>query len=169
MRTRVAAVLTVVVLAAGACGGSDAPKTEGLRGKDIEELSADLVPRELLGLQVTREEISDTLAEARGSYVEGAALFAFRAGDLLQATLQVSRFSEEAKPKSAGFRSAVVNQIGGTRAQQVRVGADDVYLTRGNQQRIAVWFKDDYFYVLSTREDFDKPRGLLREVLQVRT
>ena len=162
------AVLAVLTLVAGACGGSDEPKTEGVRGKDIEELSTDLVPGEVLGLQVSKEEISDALSDASGSYVEGASLYAFRAEDLLQATLQVSKFSPEARPKSPEFRAALVNQIGGTRAQQVRVGDDDIFLTRGNQQRIAVWFAGDFFYILSTREDFDRPRSLLREVLELR-
>jgi hypothetical protein len=160
------AALTVVALGATACG-DDSSAPEGLRGKDIEELDADLVPGEVFGLQVTKEKITDALAEAENSYVESAALFAFRSADLLQATLQVSRFSDEADPGSSRFRSQLVNQIGGTRPQQIRVGQDNVYLSRGNRQRIAVWFKGESFYILSTREDFDRPRGLLRQVLEL--
>jgi hypothetical protein len=153
-------------LVGGGCG-DDEPATVGLSGKDIGALDEESMPSEVLGMRVTKEDISDALSEAKGSYVRGAALYAFRSADLLQATLQVSQFSGDADTTSPKFRAALVNQVGGTRAQQVRVGKANVYLTRGNQQRIAVWFEDEFFYVLSTREDFDKPRGLLREVLEL--
>ena len=159
-------LVAVASLVAGACG-DDEPQTVGVSGKDIGALENKTLPSEVMGLQVTKEDISDALSEAKGSYVRGAALYAFRSADLLQATLQVSQFSEDADPTSPRFRTALINQIGGTRAQQVRVGEDNVYLTRGNQQRIAIWFENEFFYVLSTREDFAKPRGLLREVLEL--
>jgi hypothetical protein len=161
-----AAALLAALFVMGACG-SDDPETEGVAGSDIEELAAEILPQQVLGLDISKEDISDSLDDAEGSYVTEAALYAFRSEELLQATLQVSRFSDEADPKSSRFRNALVNQIGGTTAQQVRVGDTDVYLTRGNRQRIAVWFDDDVFYVLSTREDFDRPRGLLREVVEL--
>jgi hypothetical protein len=167
LRRMVCAVVVLGVLAAGACG-DDEPAAKGVSGKNIGALTEEALPSELMGLEVTKEDISDALSEAKGSYVRGAALYAFRTDALLQATLQVSRFSGEADPKSAKFRNALINQIGAQRAQQVRVGEDNVYLTRGNQQRIAVWFDDEFFYVLSTREDFAKPRGLLREVLELK-
>ena len=163
----VAAVFVVVAVAlTGACGSDDGASAEGVSGKDIKPLDEELLPGEILGLAVTREDVRDALTDAGSSYVEAAALFGFRRGDLLQATLQASRLAENARPESPEFRTAVVNQIGGVKAQQVRVGRHDVYLTRGSRQRIAVWFTDNELFILSTREDFDQPRTLLRRVLE---
>jgi hypothetical protein len=162
-------LVLVTLLAAGVVGacGDDGDGVQGVSGDRIETLPGDLLRSPVLGLEVSTEDISDALTDARRSYVDGSAMYAFRTENLLQATLQVNRFSDEARPESAGFRSTVVAQIGGSRAQQVRVGDADVFLTRGSRQRIAIWFKGDYFFILSTREDFDRPRTLLREVLEV--
>ena len=166
-RVSVAACLAMFTLLAGtACGSDDGASAEGTAGKDIKPLDENVVSGEILGLQVTREDVSDALTDAGASYVDEAALFGFRRANLLQATLQASRFAEEARPEDAAFRASVVNQIGGVKAQQVRVGRHDVYLTRGTRQRIAVWFEGEDYYILSTREDFEQPRTLLRRVLE---
>lgn len=165
-RRVLAAVLLVVVLGGAACGSDGGASAEGIEGKDIKPLDDQVLPDEVLGLRVSREDVRDALTDAGSSYVEAAALFGFRREELLQATLQASRLGEEARPEDPDFRSVVVNQIGGVRAQQVRVGDHDVYLTRGSRQRIAVWFTGDQFFILSTREDFDQPRTLLRRVLE---
>lgn len=168
IRARLIAAAVVAVLVMGGAGAcSDSDTTEGVAGDRIEALSGDLLPESVLGLDISQEDITDALAGAERSYVDGSALYAFRTAELLQATLQVSRFSDEARPESSDFRNALLGQVGGSRPQQVRVGESNVYLTQGNRQRIAVWFTGDYFFILSTREDFDRPRTLLREVLEV--
>src|SRR5207302_11131642 len=103
----------------------------------------------------------------RRSYVQATSMFSFRKENLLEATLQVSRFLGSAQYQSQPFRDRLVAGVGGVQATLVRVGSDNVYLTSANQQRIAVWFKGPYVFILSTREDFGQPRALMRQLLGV--
>jgi hypothetical protein len=159
------AALGLAVLLA-ACSGGDGPT--GVAGKRITSLPQDVVPPTVLGLTVGKEDVSKALAGSQRNYVDAVSVYSFRKGDLLQATLQVSRFIDEARYTSADFRQSLLTRLGGAEAQPVRLGGDNVYLTSGNRQRLAAWFRDRYMFVLTIREDFDRPRTLMREVLQVR-
>jgi hypothetical protein len=165
---RVVPLLALVVALSGACGNGTSIVGIGASGKEIEQLPADLVPSELLGLKATQEDMAPSLAGSKDSYVDGVGLYAYRSeDDLLQATLQVSKFVDSARYDEAGFRSSVVSKIGGSLPRQVRLGDEFVYLTTGSKQQIAVWFRDEYLFVLSSRDDFTKPRALLREALKI--
>ncbi|HEY3241567.1 MAG TPA: hypothetical protein VGL92_18545, partial [Acidimicrobiia bacterium] len=89
-------------------------------------------------------------------------------GDLVQATLQVSRFAEGARSQESDFRQSVVNQIGSARPRTFRLGKRTVYLTTGTKQSIAVWFQGRYLFVLASRSDYDEPRTLLRAALEIK-
>lgn len=163
---RWAAVLLIAALL-GACGAPDV-SDQSTAGKDITSVADDLLPGELLGLSVTAEDISGTVASEQRSYVEATSLYSLRSDDLLQATLQVSRFNEHADATSTGFRRSLLTQIGGSRPRQVRVGEDDVYLTSGTKQQLAIWFRGEHLLILATREDYPMPKTLLRRTLEVR-
>ena len=170
-RRALAGVLAVAGLAAtlGACGGGgdDAFAEQALAGTEIQAVEGDLLPPEFLGLAVAKEDVAGSLASTKRSYVEATSLYSLRDGDLLQATLQVSRFTAKAEHSTPAFRNSLLNQIGGTRPRTVRVGDDTVYLTSGTKQQLAVWFRDRYMLILATREDYPTPRTLIREALQV--
>jgi hypothetical protein len=164
---RAAAALAVVLVAStlAACGGS---RVQGTAGKQIKQLPPDLVPVELLGLPVTQEDMSGTVARSNDAFVDAVGLYAMRRDELLYATLQVSRFRSNAPVKEAKFRSSLITQIGGSTAEPFRMGADTVYRTTGRKQTITVWFRDRYMFVLSVRESFEQPRSLLRQALEVK-
>lgn len=167
MRSRwAAATLVLLVLATGGCGQPDI-LGRGTVGKDIKPLSSDLLPSEILGLTVQAEDISGTIASEQQTYVEATTLYSLRSDELLQATLQVSRFNNEADPKSSTFRRSLLTQIGGSRPRPVRLGKDTVYLTTGTKQQLAIWFRGEHLLILATREDFSMPKSLLRRVLEV--
>ena len=148
----------------GACGGE---AVAGTSGKQIEQLPADTVPSELLGLPVAQEDMSGTVARAEDAFIEAVGLYAMRRDELLQATLQVSRFRENAPMEKAKFRSSLVNQIGGSKVQPFRMGSDTVYRTTGRKQTITLWVRGDHLFVLSVRDSFEQPRALLRAALEV--
>ena len=156
--------LAAAALGASACGGE---AVAGTAGKEIEQLPADLLPSELLGLPVVQEDMSGTVASVEDAFVEAVGLYSMRREDLLQATLQVSRFREDAPVEKAGFRSSLVNQIGGTRVQRFRMGDDVIYRTTGRKQTISMWYQGEYLFVLSARETYESPRALLREALEI--
>lgn len=164
---RLGAGLLVVVMAftAGACGGDD----ESATATKIELLPKDLLPASMAGLRVASEDIEGTVKGAkRRSYLDSAGLYSFRTDDdLLQATLQVSRFSEEARFKDREFRQSVLQQIGSTVPRSFRMGDQTVYLSTGKSQNVVIWFKDEYLFVLSSREEFGRPRTLLREAIDL--
>jgi len=158
-----ALVLVLAVLTAG-CGGDDtAAPTK------IELLPNDLLPASMAGLRVDAEDIEETVKGGkRQSYLESAGLYSFRTDDdLLQATLQVSRFDEKARFTDNDFRQSVLLQIGSTVPRSFRMSDQTVYLSTGRRQNVVIWFKGEYLFVLSTREEFGRPRSLLREAIDL--
>ena len=166
---RLAGSLVVCAVAAAgvSCGGKSAAL--GTSGAKLQPIDATIVPSELKGLSIKVEDIKDTLSTAQRAYLSAVSLYSFHTSDnVLQATLQVSRFAKEAKYKKPSFRAAVVNQIGSTVPKPFRIGADSVFITTGKRQNISVWFRGDYLFVLAVRDDFDEPRGLLRAALGIK-
>lgn len=161
------AVLAVAGFLTAGCANGDAAAAAASTRK-IKQLPADVVPSELLGLKSAQEDMTETLTNVRRSYVDGVGLYSFRQGDLLEATLQVSRFNDNADVGDARFRQTLLSQIGGTIPKPVRVGEDTVYLTSATKQTIAVWFRGRNLLVLAVREDYPQPRALLRAALEIR-
>jgi hypothetical protein len=174
--SRPASVFVALALAAAAlagCGRSDAA-VDPVAGKKVKVLGLSSLPAEILGLAVRKEDVADSVAKVSSTFIEGLGLWSLRTassesgGDLVQATLQVSRFSEGAQFDKSEFRQSVVNQIGSARPRTFRLGKRTVYLTTGTKQSIAVWFKGAYMFVLASRSDYDEPRTLLRAVLEIK-
>lgn len=171
MTDRLFILLAVVALLAGsvaACGdGENAALAQATSAKDIEQLDPALLPGEILGLKVAREDMTDALKQARRSYVDAVGLWSLRREELVTATLQVSRFNENADYKNSEFRQQVVQQLGGTAPQEVVIGDERVNLSRSTKQTLAIWFRDDHFVVLAVRDDFEHSRALIREALEL--
>jgi hypothetical protein len=158
-----ALVVGGALVLAPACGAE--PKKVG--ATKVVPFDASIVPAQLAGLAVAPEAIGGA-TEVKNPFVEGVGLYSLRAGELLQGTLQVSRFTADANSEKARFRASVVQQIGSTVPKPYRMGERTVFLSTGKRQSIAVWFEGRYFFVLSTRDDFDRPRALLREALEIK-
>lgn len=156
----------VAVALAGTLAGCAKSSAEAVKGEAIEALEADLLPSEVLGLSVAAEEAT-AVKGAKSAFVDAVGLYSLRSNDLLQATLQVSRFTEDAN-MDGQFRRGVVQQIGSTTPQAVRMADKTVYLTTGKRQNVAVWFHDRYLFILGTREEYATPRALLRELLEIK-
>lgn len=158
-------LIAVLGLTATACGG-DGDESAATK---IEVLPKDLLPASMAGLRVASEDIEGTVKGAkRRSYLDSAGLYSFRTeDDLLQATLQVSKFSEEAQFKDPKFRQSVLQQIGSTVPRAFRMDEQTVYLSTGKSQNVVIWFKGEYLFVLSSREEFGRPRTLLREAIDL--
>jgi hypothetical protein len=164
MRARLLAGLLAVAALAGACG-NDSPK--GVPGNAVKPIAARSLPSTILGLEVHEEDVKNSLNEAKNTYATQASLFSLRDENLVVATLQATSLSDQFDYKSAKERTALAIKIGGGRAQQFRVGADTVYITQGQRQRIALWFRGRNLFVLSVRQDYEKPRSLIREALEI--
>jgi hypothetical protein len=163
----VLASLTLVSLAATSCGGAAEAKVSQVQGKDVKPVDTKMLPATMLGLALAPEEVLGSIAPARRSEVEAAGMFSLRSGDLLQATLQVSRLRNDPRFRNPSFRALVVSQIGSSLPHKTRLDDMDVYLTTGARQRVAVWFKDRYFFILSMRDDYKYPKSLIRTALGV--
>ena len=158
------AAAVVLVLLTAACGGGTKGGTPSAK---VKKLGVSL-PSALAGLSVQPETNTSQLASAGlSTYVRAVSLYSLRQKDLVKATLQVSEFNDSSKFRSSKFQRTLVNQIAHGAPVTVRVGGSTVYLTSGVKQSVAVWFHDRYFLVLTTRADFDRPRTLLRSVIEV--
>lgn len=167
MKRLVPALLTLSVLLAG-CGGAEDVVTKA--GGPVEPLDDVQLPPEVVGLKVAREKVEDALENFRPSYVAGAALYSFRGDkDLVQATLQIARFRDEPRNRSNSFRQSILAQFGSTRPRSTRMGDTVVYRTTQTKQVVAIWFDDLDWYLLSIRDEFDRPRTLMRETLEATT
>jgi hypothetical protein len=170
MSRRPFSLLLVLALAAAAlagCGRSDAA-VDPVAGKKVKVLELASLPTEILGLAVRKEDVAGNVAKVSSTFIDGLGLWSLRSDDLVQATLQISRFSDGARVDESEFRQSVVNQIGSARPRTFRLGKRTVYLTTGTKQSIAVWFKGRYLFVLASRSDYDEPRTLLRKVLEIK-
>jgi hypothetical protein len=164
VRRVVAGALVSLGLAGGlgACG-SGSPK---LVVHSIQPLTLKTLPPQVLGLAV-RSEAADQLKQAKRPYIDAVAFYSLRKGDELQATLQVSRFDQSARLSDPKFVTSLVSQIGSTAPKAVRMGHSTVYLTTGTRQSVSVWLRGRDMFILSSREDYTQPRGLLRALLAV--
>ena len=99
------------------------------------------------------------------TYLQASSLYSLRRGDVVQATLQISRFEPKAPFDQDKFRRAFLVQLSGTPPLEYRLGGQTVYQTAALRQRLAVWFKGQQVFVLSTRDEFDHPRDLIRAAL----
>jgi hypothetical protein len=166
-RRLIIGVAAVVALAGSGCG-DPAASVSKLKGRDIKALTLAALPAEIDGLTIAPEDVSATIAPARNSQVEALGVYSLRTGDLLQATLQVSRLRTGARFHSAAFHGLVTSQIGSSAPRRALLGSTSVYLTTGTQQRIAVWFTGRYFFILAIREDFRHPRTLIRHAIEIK-
>jgi hypothetical protein len=155
--------LAVAGLAATGCAAEDEAGATAV--DEVKPLEVDFVPSDLLGLDVEAETVSG-IEDVRQSYVEAVQLYSVRDGDQLVATLQVGRFASGVEWATRRFQRSVLTQVGSTTPREVRVGDDVVFLTAGVKQRLAVWFRDGYLFVLGTRAEFELPRSLLRASLE---
>ncbi|HEX9889108.1 MAG TPA: hypothetical protein VGA69_06495 [Nitriliruptorales bacterium] len=169
----VLALATVLALASTACG-DDEPTVYGVAGSEVAQLQGNLLPNQILGLNVAEEDVAETLELIDNTYVDQLSVYSFRLGELLQATLQVGHFGADAGGaqavdywKDRRFRLGLVNNIGGSAPREVRLGGNPVWLTTGTNQQLSIWFHEEHFFVLATRADFTQPRSLLRELLEV--
>ena len=158
--------LAVAALLSG-CGRSDATPSAATPGKAVQALDLPSLPSDLLGLAVKKEDVAEPVAKVPATFIDGLALYSLRHDELVQATLQVTRFNRRADVGSDKFRLAVVNQIGSSTPRPFRLGGRTVYLTTGTKQSIAVWFSGRYMLLLASRADYDEPRTLLRKALEL--
>lgn len=161
---RVLASAVALACLAAACGNADA---EGTGPDDITAFPPDLLPATVLGLDVDQEEVGATLAGARNTYLERVSLYSFRRDDLLMATLEVAELIEDADIERPEFRRNMANQVGNAIPRELQMGNQTVFVTAGARQGLAIWYLDDFMFVLATREDYEQPRSLLRALIEV--
>jgi len=164
LRMSLLAPVAVALVASAGCSGED--EAGAVTTDQVAVLDATFMPDELLGLAV-EPEATEGLADVTRSYVDAIRLHSLRDGDQLVATLQVGRFAPGVEWDDRRFQRGVLNQIGANAPDPVRLGDHIVFVTTGVKQRLAVWFTDGYFFVLGVRDEFDRPRTLLRAALEV--
>ncbi|MCA1845281.1 MAG: hypothetical protein LC792_19230 [Actinobacteria bacterium] len=165
IQSRIAGVLLAAIAAAGlsACGGG----AQANEGHEIRQLPASLLPTSMRGLTIGQEKLAEGVKDQKRTYLDAVGLYSFRKGDLLQATLQISKFTSAARYRKREFRQGILEQVGTTVPRQFRMGNQTVYLTTGKRQNVVIWFEGRYLMILSTREEFGEGRGLLRDLLDV--
>lgn len=165
---RLSAVLVALAVASAlaACGSSD-PAVSRADERKVTALDAPGVPGTLHGLTVKRENVKSALSSAKRPYLDSAVLFSLRDGDRLEATLQIGRFADDARWRDSSFRASLLSTIGGGSPRKLRMDRQYVYLTSGDRQALAIWFKGRDLFILSSREDYASPRGLLRDATKL--
>lgn len=159
----------VIALALTACEGgqeSGASPAAGTTRGEVEAAGV-VLPSQIIGLTVQTEDVSGQLEKTRRAFIDNIGLFSMREEDLVRATLQVSRFSAFANYKDPAFRASIIAQLGGTRPVETKVSDTIVYITRGNEQNIFIWFEGRGMFILTVHQIYEFPRTLLRRILSV--
>ncbi len=158
--------LALVALLLTGCGGSAV--VASAKGPDIDQLPADVLPKELSGLRVQHEDVEVELKQVRRTYAQAVGLWSLRRNDdRVQATLEIVRFFDEPRYSSASFRRTIVNQIGSSRPVETRMGETPVYRTTGTKQTVALWFSGRHMLLMSIRDDLRTPRALIRRAIEI--
>ena len=167
--TRRWAAAALVLLVLVGIGSAGCRRTTASAKTKIAQLPASSVPVSMLGLRVRREDVGPELKQFRRSYAEAAGLWSLRRGDdRIQATLQIVRFLPGARFVTSGFRRSIANQIGGAAPTPTRMGQLIVWRSTGTKQAIALWFQGRHMFLLAIRDDFRRPRTLMRRALEIR-
>jgi hypothetical protein len=163
----VLAACVSATLLLGGCGDEN-PQVKAADARKVRVLDVTAVPGSMKGLSVVKEDIAKSVENAERPYFDAVTLYSLRDGEQLEATLQLGRFADGTPYAKRSFRQSLLSTIGGGAAKELRMGEDRVFLTSGDRQSIAVWFRDEYVFILSSREDYRFPRALLREALAVK-
>jgi hypothetical protein len=159
-----AVAIAAFVLTASACGGK---KQDSESSRKITAFQLNLPP-DVVGLKVKAEDITSALKSVKPSYVKEAALYSLRnQEDLVQATLQVSRFKDDPRFSTSDFRRTIITQIGSSPPRETRMGRHVVWRTSGSKAALAIWFGKNSMYLLSIRDDFAQPRTLIRTLIDL--
>ena len=150
-------------LVLSSCGGGDSSSAP----RNVEEITVDVLPASVMGMSVGREKIDKILEDVERPYIKEVGLYSFRKEEVLQATLQLSHFSDDADWETENFRRTVAQQIVGTGDDLpvFRMGSHSVFLGGNAKQSISVWFNGPVMMVLAARIEFEQPRTLLRELV----
>ncbi|MGQ0434042.1 MAG: hypothetical protein ACT452_16750 [Microthrixaceae bacterium] len=163
-RRRLATPLIALALVLAACGDGGG---ESVTVADFDKIPPDRLPATVLDLGIGAEEFSATLLAGQEPYIEALGMFGLRKGDLLQATMQVSRFDSPSTIRNPVFRRSLAGQIGGTGQPSVsRVGDETVFIMPSGRQTLAVWYGSEEMYVLTVRPEYSQPRRLLRAMVE---
>jgi hypothetical protein len=166
---RALVVAAALALLATGCTDDVTPASSGALGKGkIAQLDAAAIPATIGGLAVTREDLGARIEQIDKSYAEAAALYGLRTPDqTLQATLQVTRLTAKSRFKDPKFLAELRGKIGSGVNVTTHLGDQVVYLQSGTNQRLAIWSRDRYLFVLATRNDYGRSRTLLRTALDL--
>jgi hypothetical protein len=157
----------MALLLLSSCSSSPEVGARGVPGRDLKPLEGVVIPRQVFGMTVQREDVAQALAAASRSYIDATSVYSFRLNAVLQATLQISRLLDAPRYRTTAFRQALVLGLGGSEAVPIRVGRDQIFVTTGTQQRLSVWFRDRYVFILAESDSYNMPRGLLRVALGI--
>jgi len=159
-------VCAVALTSLGSCGRG--PALPAASGKSIRPITPPALQGSVLGLRVTEENVVRAVRRFHRSYADQVSLYGLRGeADLLEATLQVSRFHDPATLRDPRIRAGLVTQIGETQPETLHVDRIAVEATRANGQRLFVWVRGGRVFVLAVRDDFLRPRDLLRQMVTV--
>jgi len=127
------------------------------------------VPDKLVDLSVAQESVCSTLSvTAHTPGINAVDLFSIRRPDkVLIATLEVARLRPDLDPRSSEVQGSIVEHVGDTSPQKLRVGDTFVWVSQARGLTLMTWFHRDKVLILAVRDIFDRPRTLLRQTLGI--
>ena len=148
-----------------ACGGAGTiavvPAGEPAR------VSEAAVPKSVMGLAAAPVDVSSQLEQASDrAFISDLRMWSLREGSLLRATVEVGRFTPDARPGSPRFREAMAAQLGSAQPRLRRIDDQLVYVAPGNAQTLFLWFRGVNFVLLGVSTEYPAPRALVRAAIK---
>lgn len=159
------ALVVVFTFVAAACGGGG--------GEEVapERVPDDLVPARMLDdefgvFENTEESTVEALANSdESSLVADTRIWEVRRGDRLVGTVQISTVLPKVDLLDADVRDRFVNQVILGQQSRIRVGDVEVFTTTSNDKTVYLWFGENLFQIMQTKDRALEPEALLTDLI----
>lgn len=164
-RTAIAALATLLLLVV-ACG--DGEDTAAAPARVPVELVPDRLLDGALGVfENVDESTKEALANADPStLVADTRVWEIRRGDRLVGTLQISTLDPSVDLSRPEIREDLVAQIILGQQSRIRIGDVEVFTTTTNDKTVYLWFANDLFEVVQTKDRELDPEELVTDLIE---
>jgi hypothetical protein len=156
-------VAFLAALGAAGCGGH----SQAASARPLAKVNPALVPSTIDGLTVQEDaKAKDRFAKlSKNALVADGRMYAFRQGERLVATLQLSTLMPEVDLTNQKRHDEMAEKLMTGVKQQLRIDNTDVFQAAGDEKTEYMWFGRQMFEVLQVKGSTVKPEDMLKDII----
>lgn len=161
------ALAAACLLAVGAAACGDDEATAVAPPRVPEDLAPDTVLDGLLVIENRDEATLEAFAaDGEGALVSDTRIWEIRRGQRLVGTLQISSVLPKVDLLDAEVRDRMVGQVVLGQSSRIRIDDVEVFTTTTNDKTVFIWFGEEVFEVLQTKDRELDPEALATAIIQ---